>query len=796
MSWEKFVSAIKRQHSRCNGSLIEYDLTPYVEILHEIKTVQKTFKNKSDLQLREISKQNIQLVRQSGLSETHLIEAFALVSEGIWRVLKLKAFDVQIMAAVALHREKIVEMQTGEGKTLTAVFPAYLNALTGNGVHVLTFNDYLACRDAGWMGPVYTFLGLSFGCVREGMTTRERQKMYRADITYLTAKEAGFDALRDGLCTQISQQVVQRPRHFAIVDEADSILIDEARIPLVIAATGDEPIPDTYRTAELVHNLKSGVDFEFDDYARDIDLTETGVKNIESALRCGNLYAYENIETLTQINCALHAEHLLQLDVDYIVRAGEIELVDEFTGRVAEKRRWPDGLQAALEAKEKLTIRKQGHILNSITLQHFIQFYPKLSGMTATAVSAEAEFRNFYDLGIAVIPPNRPCIRIDHEDMIFKTKAEKERALTDEIAMIHESGRPVLVGTASVEESANLTKSLLDRGLKCEVLNAKNDAREAEIISRAGRLGAITISTNMAGRGTDICLGTDSKSERKRILDLDGLYVIGTNKHESRRIDQQLRGRSGRQGDPGSSRFFISLEDDLFIKYKLSELLPKAFAENNADGEIDSHILRNEINRTQRIVEGQNLEIKKTLCRYSSLLEKQRIIVFEKRNRALQDELAVDLFRGLAPEKFKLYQGQIGAKNLKDRCKKIFLAILDKAWATYLAEIAEIREGIHLHRLGGQVPFFEFQKVAVQRFDKLLETLGEDALTIFNNFEAEGDKLNAPSATWTYLVNDNPFENMLGFLQPGNTKINIDPVTGLFILAILLLNKIGKNKKS
>ncbi|MEJ2544315.1 MAG: hypothetical protein P8Y99_09630, partial [Calditrichaceae bacterium] len=485
-------------------------------------------------------------------------------------------------------------MNTGEGKTLTAVFPAILNAMMGNGLHVLTFNDYLARRDAEWMKPVYKFLGLSVDFVQEGMSISRRQKAYKADITYLSAKEAGFDYLRDSLCYDQSS-MVHRPFNFAIIDEADSILIDEARIPLVIAGSDKNKLSELFNYTQVARKLEKNIHYDFDEYARNINITEQGQAIVESELKCGNLYAKRNLDKLTALNCALHAEYLLQRVVDYIIRNDKIELVDEYTGRVADKRRWPDGLQAAIEAKENINIQTRGKILNSVTLQHFLRLYPNICGMTATAEVAEEEFKRFYDLDIVVIPPNQKSIRKDYPNRIFLNKKIKYSKLLDEIISVHKKGRPILVGTASVDESEKIAELLNKKKIDCSILNAKQDAYEAKIIAEAGKLKAVTISTNMAGRGVDIKLGGSDENEKDRVVDLGGLYVIGTDMHESKRIDQQLRGRAGRQGDPGSTRFFISLEDDLLVKYRLDELIPAEILKNLKNSEIDNFVIRKEV---------------------------------------------------------------------------------------------------------------------------------------------------------------------------------------------------------
>jgi preprotein translocase subunit SecA len=801
---KNIFTQLKQLQRKINGCTIEYDLRPYYKILIDINKAQTKIKNKTDLQLKDVANQLQKKVQQQKVPvENVLIESYALVREAAWRVLKMRPFDVQLLGGIALFQGKLIEQQTGEGKTLTAVFPAFLNGLSGKGVHVLTFNDYLARRDAAWMGPIYQFLGQTVGFIQEGMNIKERQKAYAADITYLTAKEAGFDFLRDSLCYQ-KENMVQRKFNCAIIDEADSILIDEARIPLVIAGAADDYVADTFRLAHLAKRLQKKIDFEFDEYERNIYLTNAGLKNVEGLLNCDNLYAEENFELLTRLNCALHAQHLLQRDVDYIVRDGKIELVDEFTGRVADKRRWPDGLQAALETKENLTIQSKGNILNSITLQHFIKLYPKICGMTATAQPAWEEFQQFYGLNVAVIPPNKPCIRIDENDIIFRTKREKTVALLKEIICVHQTKRPILVGTRSVEESVLLALLLGKVSIKCLVLNAKNDEFEAQIVTQAGRLGAVTISTNMAGRGTDIRLGGSNDGENRQIRTLGGLYVIGTNKHESKRIDDQLRGRAGRQGDPGSSRFFISLEDDLFITYRITDLFPPKVMENNKETNITDPILIREVNRLQRIIEGQNLEIQKTLYKYSHLLETQRQVFFKNRAKAINNNFAPELFQIHSQEKYNLFQSIIGKDKLNDLCTQIFLTNIYKFWSLYLAEIADIREGIHLTSIGGRSPFFEFQKLSVELFKQYSDKQEHELIHVFNtlaiknrNFFPEDHGIKAPTATWTYLINDNSFENLLGLQLVGNIGLSsvaaftFGPLLGLYPWLL----KLGRRRK-
>ena len=743
---------------------VEENLAPYEEALREINRLGEDFARKPDDQLREIAALLRERMRErahGGMSSDEmLVEVFALAREAAARTLGMRPFDVQVIAGVALSNGKLVEMQTGEGKTLAAVLPACLNAAAGRGVHVLTFNDYLARRDAAWMGPIYRFLGLSVGAVQEGMSVDARRTAYAADVTYATAKEAGFDFLRDGLCRR-PDDLAHRPFNFAIVDEADSILIDEARAPLVIA--GERPGSQTslYRIAELIASLARGEDWETDENDRNVSLTERGVDRVEAALGRGDLYAAENYLLLIEVNQALHARALLRKDVDYIVRDERIELVDEFTGRVMDDRRWPDGLQAALEAKETLPIRPGGRILGSITLQHFLQHYPRISGMTATARPAAEELEAFYGLGVVPVPPNRPCAREDLPDLIFTHKDAKRQALIAEIKRANVTGRPVLVGTSSVEESESLARELDVTGVACRVLNAKNDEAEAEIIAESGAIGAVTISTNMAGRGTDIRLGGAGEAERERVVALGGLYVIGTNRHESRRIDDQLRGRAGRQGDPGTSRFFVSLEDDLMARFGIDNLIPQQIRPAPQDEPIEHTAVRHEVERLQRIVEGQNYEIRKTLWRYSSLVEEQRRAMQDSRMATLTGEAELELCAERLPERYAELRDRFGEDVPREAERAITLGHIDAAWAEHLALIAEIREGIHLVGLGRQDPLYEFTKQVAGAYMKLHQTIEERIVETFAAAEITEDGisldragLRAPSSTWTYLIND------------------------------------------
>ncbi len=770
---------IKRKNSKFSnsfhkmvGTTVEYDLRVYESILSEIKRLDLT--KATD---EKIKKQSSDLSRKAKngdpLGEL-LVEAYSLVRETARRTIGLRPFDVQILAGIALFQGKLIEMPTGEGKTLAAVFPVYLNALAGQGIHVLTFNDYLARRDAEWMGPIYKYLGLSVGYVQDGMETADRKKAYSSDITYATAKEAGFDFLRDHLCYE-KEKLVQRNFHCALVDEADSILIDEARVPLVIAGSVGKSLEDPGHLAEMVKNIRPGVDFETDDGKRNIFLTDQGLKHFENVLKCANLHSSENLDLLTRINLALHAEFLIHRDVDYIVRNGKIEVVDEFTGRVVEDRHWPDGLQAALETKEKIQQGSGGTLLGQITLQHFLGLYPKLSGMTATAQSAAEELHTFYQLKTVVIPPHKPNIRKDFPDEVFTHKDAKLKALIYEIKKCHKKERPILVGTASVEESEDLAAELKQEGIDCQVLNAKNDELEAGIIAQAGAPGAVTISTNMAGRGTDIKLGGDTEQEREKVVACGGLYVIGTNRHESLRIDVQLRGRAGRQGDPGSSRFFVCLEDNLMEKFGLKNLFPQKIQDLKQDDPLSNPMVNREVARSQRVIEGQNFDVRKTLWNYSTLVEEERKLIHHHRQSVLNNEIQFTLLKEKAGKHYSKICALIGQDELDRLEKQITLLQIDRFWADHLAMITDVRESIHLVNVGGESPINEFQRILTDAFKERQLNINQEIVKSFKSLkitedgvDLDSDELKGPSSTWTYLISDSQFGAWMELLKGGN----------------------------
>jgi preprotein translocase subunit SecA len=636
--------------------------------------------------------------------EMNLTDVFALCAVVAERVLGLKMFDVQLEGALALAGGKIAEMQTGEGKTLAAVPAVVWHAKEGRGVHVMTVNDYLARRDAQWMGSIYEFLGLSVGHIQQGMGMEDRRLAYASDITYATANEVGFDLLRDGLALRPRERV-HRPFTAVVIDEADSILIDEARIPLVIAGgdAGQDVLAN--QVDRVTRHFRRGRHFTLDEYSRNVALTDAGIRAVETSFACGNLFDEENLELLTAVQDSLHAHALLRRDVDYLVKDGAIESVDEFKGRIAENRRWPAGLHTAVEAKEGLALKTQGRILGSMTLQNLISLYPKVCGMTGTAATQADEFRLVYGLEVEVIPTNRPLIRVDQPDVLFCGRSAKEQAVIGEISKIHATGRPVLVGTRSVEESERLSRRLA--GIPHQVLNARHEEQEAAMIARAGELGAVTISTNMAGRGTDILLGPG-------VAELGGLHVIGTNRHESRRIDNQLRGRAGRQGDPGSSQFFVSLEDDLLLKYG---------GENQ------------DIESVQRIAEGQSLEIRRFLHKYESAIEGQRQKIQQRRQAILT---------GATP----------CASELE---RLVSLGAIDDLWGEYLATITDLREGVQWLSWGGRDPLHEYLRSVHSIFTQLEERIDDEISSRFAGAEASGLDPSQRGATWTYLTTDQPF---------------------------------------
>ena len=653
-------------------------------------------------------------LKRAARRATRLPEIVAVTAVVVSRVLGLQMFDTQLEGALALAHGRIVEMQTGEGKTLAAVPAVAWYAREGGGVHVLTVNDYLARRDAAWMGEAYQWLGLSVAAVAQDMTLDDRRSAYRCDITYASANELGFDYLRDGLALHPHEQVL-RPFAAAVIDEADSILLDEARIPLVIAGGAIEPSATAVDADRIVRRLTPRVDFVVEQMARNVTLTPRGAGEVERLLRCTNLYDAGNLAILTAVQDALHAHTLLHRDVDYLVQDSAVLSIDELKGRVVRDRRWPAGLQTALELKEQVTRHRQGKVLGSITMENLIGLYPAVCGMTGTAGSQSSEFDELYGLDVMVIEPHRPVIRRDHPDRGFGTRAEKEDAVLDEIRQRHRSRQPVLVGTSSVEESERLSARLRDvPPVPHRVLNARHEEAEAAIVARAGEASAVTISTNMAGRGVDIRLGAG-------VAELGGLHVIGTNRHESGRIDRQLRGRAGRQGDPGSSQFFVSLQDPLLIKY----------------GDQPGMQL-SECDHLQRVADGESLGCRMFLRKYETVVEGQRQQIAERRQRVLTGE-------------------QASRSELE---RLVTLDTIDDLWSDYLAVVSELRASTIWVSLGGGNPFREYLLTVHAMFQELTRTMDEEIAARLERATTQGIEPRQRGATWTYLTTDEPFGTM------------------------------------
>jgi preprotein translocase subunit SecA len=600
-------------------------------LLDEINNFEPAMMSLTDEELRAKTPYFREKLKNGFTLDDILTEAFAVAREASRRTLLMRPFDVQVIGGIVLHEGKIAEMKTGEGKTLAATMPLYLNSLEQKGCHVVTVNDYLAKRDAEWMGPIYKFLGLSVGVIVHGLDDPERREAYHCDITYGTNNEFGFDYLRDNMKFTLDDYV-QREFNYAIVDEVDSILIDEARTPLIISGPSEESTDKYYKINQIIPRLKKDADYTIEEKSKTVVLTEEGVAHVEGFLNVQNLYEPRNIEIVHHVNQALRAHTLFRRDVDYLVKDGEVIIVDEFTGRIMPGRRYSDGLHQALEAKEKVKIEKENQTLASITFQNYFRMYKKLAGMTGTADTEAAEFKKIYNLDVLVVPTNMPMIRDDYNDLIYKTEEEKIKAVIKEVKELNKEKRPVLIGTISIEKSELLSKYLTKSGVKHHVLNAKNHEREAEIVANAGQPGMVTISTNMAGRGTDIKLG-------EGVAELGGLHILGTERHESRRIDNQLRGRSGRQGDNGSSRFYLSLEDDLlriFGAERISGIMDRIGIEE--DQPIEHKYISRAIENAQKRVEGQNFDIRKHLLDYDDVMNRQRKVIYEQRKKVLRGE--------------------------------------------------------------------------------------------------------------------------------------------------------------
>lgn len=686
-------------------------------------------------------------------------EFLAILGIAAERTLGLKPFPVQSQAVLRLLEGDVIQMATGEGKTLVGAMANTGFALMGKRVHSITVNDYLAARDAEWMGPLVRFFGVTVAAITEHMTPDERREAYKADVVYGPVNEIGFDVLRDQMITNRAQ-AVQHGADVAVVDEADSVLVDEALVPLVLAGSEPGTAPGSRVTA-IVKRLVEDKDYTLDDDRRNVFLTESGAHKVESALGIDSLYDDENVgTTLVQVNLALHAEALLTRDIHYIVKDGKVALIDASKGRVAELQRWPDGVQAAVEAKEGLKVTDGGRILDTITLQALMGRYPMVCGMTGTAVEATDQLRQFYDLHISVIDRNNELQRFDEADRVYATMEDKFRAIVDEIRTIHETGQPVLVGTQDVAESEDLAEALSEFDIHANVLNAKNDAEEARIIAEAGDVGRVTVSTQMAGRGTDIKLGGADESDHDRVVELGGLAVIGTSRHRTSRLDNQLRGRAGRQGDPGLSLFFVSLEDDVVAVGGAGE---EVTARPEADGRIDSKRINDWIGHCQRVTEGQLLEIHSQTWKYNKLLADQRDIIDERRATILDTEKAWEELAARNPARAQQLESTVPHDVLVQAGRDIMLYHLDLAWSDHLALMDDVRESIHLRAIARETPIDEFHRIAVREFKELAQRAFDDSVDTFNDvlIDAEGAHLEdsglaRPSATWTYMVSDNP----------------------------------------
>ena len=720
-----------------------------------------------------------------------LPEAFAVCREASKRVLGMRHFDVQLLGGICLHRGNIAEMRTGEGKTLVATLAVYLNALTGKGVHVVTVNDYLATRDSEQMGRLYNFLGLSTGLIVANLDYNQRKQAYGADVTYGTNNEFGFDYLRDNMVSDVAQ-MVQRPLNYAIVDEVDSILIDEARTPLIISGPGNRSTDNYYKLAKIVPHLVKDEDYTVDEKQKTIAPTDSGIEKVEKMLGVENLYDAENIELNHLLGASLRAHAMMHRDTDYVVKDGEVVIVDEFTGRLMFGRRYSDGLHQAIEAKEGLKVERESQTLASITFQNYFRMYEKLSGMTGTAKTEEKEFNDIYGLDVIPIPPNRPLIRVDLPDLIFKTKAAKYRAVVRNAVERHQTGQPILIGTTSITQSEELSDMLLRAGVPHKVLNAKHHEQEAEIVANAGQMGMVTIATNMAGRGTDITLG-------EGVPELGGLAILGTERHESRRIDNQLRGRAGRQGDPGSSQFFLSLEDDLmriFGADNISGIMDKLGMEE--DEPIEHSLITKSIERAQKKVEDHNYNIRKYILEYDDVMNQQREVLYEQRRRILGNESlrdtinemidklvteAVDTYADekLYPEEWD-YEGlhkhlsqyfltselmsteemeeytrqelderlhEIAHSEYQDRVdllgeamfgqleKAIMLRVVDSKWMEHLDNMDMLREGIGLRAYGQKNPLVEYKFEAYDMFQHMIESIQDETIMALYKIRAQ-----------------------------------------------------------
>ena len=750
----------------------------------EINGFEEGLKNLSDSSLARCTDKFRDRLAEGETLDDILPEAFAVVREASRRILGMRHFDVQMMGGICLHEGKIAEMRTGEGKTLVATLPTYLNALTGKGVHIVTVNDYLAKRDSIEMGRLYNFLGLSVGLVRHDMDFPERKYAYSCDITFGTNNEFGFDYLRDNMVVDM-KQMVQRELNYAIVDEVDSILVDEARTPLIISGPGTKPTETYVRMAKAVNVLQEGVDYTVDEKAKTVAPADTAIPKIEKALGIKNMYDPENMEMSHCFMAALRAKALMKRDRDYVVKDGEIIIVDEFTGRLMQGRRYSDGLHQAIEAKEGLEVQRESQTLASITFQNYFRMYNKLSGMTGTAKTEEDEFLKIYKLPVIVIPTNRPIARIDHPDVIYKTKRAKYKAVANDVEAIHQKGQPVLIGTTSITQSEELSRILSQRNIPHNVLNAKFHEQEAEIIADAGQKSAVTIATNMAGRGTDIKLG-------EGVPELGGLFIVGTERHESRRIDNQLRGRAGRQGDPGESRFYLSLEDDLlrlFGSDNIAHIMDRLGM--GEDDPIEHKLITRSIENAQKKVEGRNFDMRKHVLEYDDVMNQQREVIYGERRKVLlgdnlrehilgmlggiieaqmnqyaneklypeewslenlitdaegiyapkgrmkleeledmsRDELQ-DFLNQVAEESYTQREQLFGEDNMRELEKIIMLRVVDNRWMEHLDRMDMLREGIGLLAYGQRQPLVEYKIRGHEMFNQMIASIQNDIASL------------------------------------------------------------------
>ena len=800
------------------GTKNEREIKRIQPLIEEANTFEDRLRSYSDEELKGMTPRFKERLANGEDLDAILPEAFAAVREASRRILEMRHFDVQLIGGVVLHEGKIAEMATGEGKTLVATLPVYLNALTGLGVHVVTVNDYLARRDAEWMGPVYKFLGLSVGVVVHGLEDEERKEAYGCDVTYGTNNEFGFDYLRDNMKYSLDE-FVQREFNYGIVDEVDSILIDEARTPLIISGPAEESTDKYYKINRIIYQLQKDADFKIDEKAKSAYLTEEGVAHIEKILKVENLYDPKYVEFLHHINQALKAHNLFAKDVDYIVKDGQVIIVDEFTGRLMPGRRFSDGLHQALEAKENVKIERENQTLATVTFQNYFRMYKKLAGMTGTADTEAMEFRKIYNLDVVVIPTNRSLIRTNYPDVVYRTEKEKFKAVVKEIEELYASGKPVLVGTLSIDKSERLAELLKRKGIPHHVLNAKIHEREAEIVAQAGRYKAVTISTNMAGRGTDILLGGNPnflarilskgkddpevlaralveakqicEKEKEQVIKVGGLHILGTERHESRRIDNQLRGRSGRQGDPGSSRFYVSLEDEImriFGSDRISPLLGKLGM--SEDMPIEHSLISRAIENAQTRVESHNFDIRKYLLDYDNVMNKQRETIYGMRKEIINDadmkdrvvEMVEERLEGFvdeyAPEKvypeewdiaslknrvyetfffhidldhfdvksitkaglldmvkksvwsvYEAKEKQFGEETLRSIERYIALSSLDAHWKEHLLSLDHLKEGIGLRGYGQKDPLREYQRESFELFLDMLDSVSQDTIS-------------------------------------------------------------------